>query len=105
MSHNIEPADEKALQGQLEHTPQQLETEEMGKTTKYAANTQLDDAARLLAEAGDIQYTHQEGKRVLRKIDLYVCSCMCLVYFIQQLDKSSVSFAAGKSPPTTLSLC
>jgi hypothetical protein len=90
----IETADEKALHGQIENT-NHLESDEITKS-KYTANTQLDDAARLLAEAGDIQYTPAEGKRVLRRIDMYVCSCMCLVYFIQQLDKSSVSYAAGE---------
>ncbi|ORX39563.1 major facilitator superfamily domain-containing protein [Kockovaella imperatae] len=62
---------------------------------KYAANTQLDDAAKLLAEAGGhVEYTRAEGRRVLRKIDLYVCLPMCLVYFIQQMDKSSLSWSA-----------
>ncbi|KAL7424634.1 hypothetical protein Q5752_000318 [Cryptotrichosporon argae] len=58
------------------------------------ANTQLDDAARLLQEAGGVEYTQEESKRVLRRIDLYVCLPMCITYFIQQMDKSSVSYAA-----------
>lgn len=81
--------------------------------TKRTANTQLDDAAKLLEEAGGhVEYTHAENKRVLRLIDFYVCLPMCLVYFIQQvgylsntvtaesysnisqLDKASVSYAA-----------
>lgn len=81
--------------------------------TKRTANTQLDDAAKLLEDAGGhVEYTHAENKRVLRLIDFYVCLPMCLVYFIQQvgylsntviaesyanisqLDKASVSYAA-----------
>lgn len=102
MSDKINPAfdqdndNEKTLDTQIESAAPALDNEEAPRS-KYAANTQLDDAARLLAEAGTIEYTHAEGKRVLRRIDFYVCSCMCLVYFIQQLDKSSVSFAAGES--------
>jgi len=95
MSDKITPTpleDEKAISGQYENQPT-LDNEE-GKKPKYAANTQLDDAARILAEAGTIEYTPQEHKRVLRKIDLFVCLPMCLTYFIQQLDKSSVSYAA-----------
>jgi hypothetical protein len=60
---------------------------ETGK--KYRANNQLDDAARLLEEAGgSIEYTVEDQKRVLRKIDLYVCLPMCMVYFIQQVSKA-----------------
>lgn len=84
---------------------------EAGPKSKYAANTQMDDAAKLLAEAGGhVEYSPADSKRVLRKIDLYVCLPMCLVYCIQQvstrrnctslfldagqLDKSSISYAA-----------
>lgn len=82
--------------------------------TKRTVNTQLDDAAKLLEEAGGhVEYTHADNKRILRLIDFYVCLPMCLVYFIQQvgclskmlamrnltrnisqLDKASVSYAA-----------
>lgn len=41
---------------------------------KKGVNTQLDDAAALLAaHGGHIEYTPEENKRVLRMIDLYVC--------------------------------
>lgn len=74
--------DEKEISAHYEHT-QDLED---GKKPKYTANTQLDDAARLLAEAGEIEYTSQQAKRVLRKIDIYVCIPMCLTYFVQQVS-------------------
>ncbi|TXT08534.1 uncharacterized protein COLE_05458 [Cutaneotrichosporon oleaginosum] len=62
---------------------------------KYKANTQLDDAARLLEEAGGhVEYTLDEMKQVLRRIDFYVCLPMCITYWIPQMDKSSVSYAA-----------
>lgn len=60
-------------------------------TTKRTVNNQMDEAARILAEAGQRDYPLADRKRVLRRIDLYVCLPMCLVYFLQQLDKSSVS--------------
>ncbi|KAI9631709.1 major facilitator superfamily domain-containing protein [Dioszegia hungarica] len=96
MSEKITSApleDEKAIHSQYEHAPE-LEHGDDPKKPKYAANTQLDDAARILAEAGEFEYTAAQAKRVLRKIDLYVCLPMCLTYFVQQLDKSSVSYAA-----------
>jgi hypothetical protein len=41
---------------------------------KKGVNTQLDDAAQLLAaHGGHVDYTPEENKRVLRMVDLYVC--------------------------------
>jgi hypothetical protein len=51
------------------------------------ANTQLDDAAKLLEESGTVEFSLAEQKRVLRKIDIYVCIPLCLVYFIQQVPR------------------
>jgi hypothetical protein len=73
---------EKQLAEHNEDAPQL----ESGLTRRGGANTQLDDAARLLAEAGGVDYTAEDSKRVLRKIDLYVCLPMCLIYFIQQVS-------------------
>ena len=50
---------------------------------KYKANTQMDDAARLLEEAGGhVEYSVEDMKRVLRKIDIYVCIPMCITYWM-----------------------
>lgn len=49
---------------------------------KYAANTQLDDAARILAEAGPMEFSQEDKKRVLRWIDFYVCLPMGIVYCV-----------------------
>ncbi|WWC87419.1 uncharacterized protein L201_002308 [Kwoniella dendrophila CBS 6074] len=87
--------DEKVMPQEHIETAHTFDPESLHTTAKKGANTQLDDAARLLQEAGGhVEYTPQESKRVLKKIDLFVCLPMCLVYFIQQLDKSSVSYAA-----------
>lgn len=61
---------------------------------KKGVNTQMDDAAAILAAAGERDYSLAERKRVLRRIDLFVCLPMCLVYLLQQLDKQTVSNAA-----------
>nr|XP_018261920.1 allantoate transporter [Kwoniella dejecticola CBS 10117]OBR84078.1 allantoate transporter [Kwoniella dejecticola CBS 10117] len=61
---------------------------------RHTANNQLDEAAAYLAQAGHVEYTAEERKAVIRKIDLFVCVPMCLTYFLQQLDKSSLSYAA-----------
>lgn len=55
----------------------------------------LDDAAAVLeAGGGSVQYTTAESKRVLRKVDLWVCVPMCIIYTIQNMDKQSLSYAA-----------
>ncbi|KAJ9092848.1 hypothetical protein QFC19_008572 [Naganishia cerealis] len=55
---------------------------------------EMDEAARIMAEAGKVDYTLQEDKAVLRKIDTWILPVLCLVYWVQQLDKASVSYAA-----------
>lgn len=75
--HNSSFADEKKLSHEhLEHhdDPETLKPVNGVESKKKGANTQLDDAARLLQEAGgSVEYTPEENKRVLRMIDLYVC--------------------------------
>jgi hypothetical protein len=73
---------EKKDQGQTQHVD--LPELESGKP-KYAANTQLDDAARILAEAGHREFSAEDKKRVLRRIDFFVCLPMAIVYCVQQV--------------------
>ncbi|WRT69284.1 uncharacterized protein IL334_006268 [Kwoniella shivajii] len=61
---------------------------------KKTANRQLDEAQEILARAGHVEYTDEDNKRVLRKIDIFVCIPMCIVYCIQQLDKGAVAQGA-----------
>jgi hypothetical protein len=66
-----------------------------GVHRRFNANHQMDDAAQLLAQAGGhVDVTEEDRKRVLRKIDLWVCVPMCIVYCIQSLDKGSITYAA-----------
>jgi len=81
--------DEKEISQHIDHSVPHLD-EEAGKP-KYAANSQLDDAARLLQEAGGVEYTAADSKRVLKMIDLWVCLPMCLTYFIQQVSLASTA--------------
>ena len=39
-------------------------------------------------------YTPEEEREVLRKIDCTVMPMMCLVFFLQYLDKQSLSYAS-----------
>lgn len=60
----------------------------------HEVTADMDEGAKVMAEAGKVEYTLAEDKAVLRKIDSWVLPVLCLVYWIQQLDKSSVSYAA-----------
>lgn len=61
---------------------------------KYKANRQLDQAAELLAQAGPLDFSQKDKRRVLRMVDFYVCIPMCLVYWVQQMDKSTLGYGA-----------
>ncbi|AAW44174.1 allantoate transporter, putative [Cryptococcus deneoformans JEC21] len=86
-------ADEKEVISHFEHVDTQKEDLEDGHKRRKV-NNQLDEAAKILEERGEIEYTIEDSKRVLRKIDIYVCIPMCMVYMLQQLDKMTISQAA-----------
>lgn len=55
----------------------------------------LDAAAQFLADyGGSSEITAEESARVRRKIDWRLLPLMATMYFMQQLDKSAVSFAS-----------
>ena len=59
---------------------------EKGRTS-WKANNQLDEAARILNEAGgQHEFTAEDKRRVLRRVDIFVCIPMCITYFIQQVS-------------------
>lgn len=53
-----------------------------------------DKAAELLAANERIVVTPEENKRVLRKIDLVILPILLSVYFLQSLDKTTLSYAS-----------
>lgn len=53
-----------------------------------------DKAAELLASNERIVVTSEENKKVLRKIDLVILPILLSVYFLQSLDKTTLSYAS-----------
>lgn len=54
-----------------------------------------DKAGQLLKEAGhSVVVTPAENKRILRKIDLAILPILLVVYCLQSLDKTSLSYAS-----------
>lgn len=53
----------------------------------------LDEKPGSLVDVGE-SYTAEEERAVLRKIDLTILPMMCVVFFLQYLDKQSLSYAS-----------
>ncbi|RDL31822.1 Uncharacterized protein BP5553_09224 [Venustampulla echinocandica] len=58
------------------------------------AATGGDKAAGFLASQERITVSPEDNDRILKKIDLTILPIMLVVYFLQQLDKSSLSYAS-----------
>lgn len=76
--------------------PVELELVEHAQPHKKTANFSMDDAAKLMAEAGHVEATPEDRKRVLRLIDIYVCLPMCITYFAQQVSKEAFGLFVEK---------
>lgn len=69
------------------------------KNVTWSGNKHMDDAARILHEAGGHrEYSAEDRRRVLRRIDLFVCVPMCITYFIQQVCHGFVNLFQGIKP-------
>lgn len=55
-----------------------------------------DAALHLLKETGGVRrpVDAETNKRLLRKIDLHIMPLICIVYFLQYIDKTSISYAS-----------
>lgn len=56
-------------------------------------NANYDEKAGSMVEIGE-SYTAEEERAVLRKIDFTILPMMCAVFFLQYLDKQSLSYAS-----------
>jgi hypothetical protein len=91
--------DEKEISQHIDNSLPVVDAESGGKP-KYAANSQLDDAARLLQEAGGVEYSAAESKRVLRMIDLWVCLPMCITYLYVAFPRADTALWLTWQYPT-----
>lgn len=69
-------------------------TESIHKPTDEKNRKGKDKAAELLASNERIVVTLEENKRVLKKIDLIILPILLSVYFLQSLDKTTLSYAS-----------
>jgi hypothetical protein len=83
---------ETAMPAQQEISKAGVETNEsIHKPTNVRGK---DKAAELLAANERIAVTSEENKKVLRKIDLIILPILLSVYFLQSLDKTTLSYAS-----------
>ena len=56
----------------------------------------VDDALKIYQALGGehVDYTDEQARRVLRKIDFIMLPVMCTVYGLQYLDKTTLSYAS-----------
>lgn len=69
--------------------------DQTGQDVPHDAN--YDEKAGSMVEVGE-SYTAEEERAVLRKIDLTILPMMCAVFFLQYLDKQSLSYASVRCP-------
>lgn len=63
--------------------------------TPRASNANEDKAAEVLKQSGhSVTLTHENNKRVLRKIDLTILPVILGIYFLQALDKATLAYAS-----------
>lgn len=69
-------------------------TESIHKAGGAKGGKGRDKAAELLASSERIVVTSEDNKRVLKKIDLVILPILLSVYFLQSLDKTTLSYAS-----------
>lgn len=72
-------------------TKEPVTGDQSGQGVPHDAN--YDEKAGSMVEIGE-SYTVEEERAVLRKIDLTILPMMCAVFFLQYLDKQSLSYAS-----------
>lgn len=85
--------DAELTQAQQEISKNEVDTvESIHKPTETAKGK--DKAAELLNSSERITVTPEDNKRILRKIDLVILPILLSVYFLQSLDKTTLSYAS-----------
>ena len=69
--------------------------DEVGRVKlKHADRNDADEALKVFAEGEVIVLTPEDEKRLLRKIDWNLMPLLCLVYGLNYLDKTTLSYAS-----------
>ncbi|CAN6625671.1 allantoate permease [Trichomonascus vanleenenianus] len=61
---------------------------------RIQSKNDIDEAYEIAQQSQGLEIDEETNKRLLRKIDLYICPLMCFVYAVQYMDKTSNSAAS-----------
>lgn len=68
---------------------------EQGNTPRHSNIAGGDKAAEVLKQSGhSVALTHENNKKVLRKIDINILPVILAIYFLQALDKATLAYAS-----------
>ncbi|RKU48354.1 hypothetical protein DL546_008829 [Coniochaeta pulveracea] len=71
---------------------------------KHANRNDADEALKIFEEGEVITMTPEDEKKLLRKIDLHLMPLLCLVYGLNYLDKTTLSYASIMGLKTDINL-
>ncbi|KAJ1715495.1 MFS transporter [Aspergillus flavus] len=71
-----------------------LETNVSSAPLSSAGSSDRDDNYEVYQQTRALEYTPEEAKKVLRKIDLRLMPLLFLIYLLQYLDKNSLNFSS-----------
>ncbi|RAK82208.1 putative allantoate permease [Aspergillus fijiensis CBS 313.89] len=88
-----QPSEKKVSRGPPNDDVEQPDTEVQPGEIKHGGTGDVDPALQFLAAAA-IEYTPEESRTVLSKIDRVLMPLLCWVYLIQFADKTSLNYAS-----------
>ncbi|KAE8384601.1 major facilitator superfamily domain-containing protein [Aspergillus alliaceus] len=71
-----------------------LETNVSSPSISSTGSSELDDNYEVYQQTRGLEYTPEEAKKVLRKIDARLMPLLFLIYLLQYLDKNSLNFSS-----------
>lgn len=74
--------------------PDKAHDEKRDVVFKHADRNDADEALKIIQAGEVITMTPEEEKKLLRKIDLHMMPLLCLVYGLNYLDKTTISYAS-----------
>jgi ACS family allantoate permease-like MFS transporter len=86
-----QPNEKDILKVPPNHDMEQADTER--GEIKHGETRDFDPALQFMAD-GEIEYTPEESRKVLFKIDRVLMPLLCWVYLIQFADKTSLNYAS-----------
>lgn len=62
--------------------------------TAPPANVLADKAAQFISQHGEVSFSYEDERAVLKRVDWRILPLLLGAYFFQQLDKSSLSYVS-----------